>query len=157
MKDVLSLLQMHKTFWHSFFGQLQFGNIHTLYPQHVNLPIITCGFLAKARDWDIVSIPPTITAAEQKKYSESLSVAPARPWYYSVSSYSLPPTTTLYKWKATYLYKNSLYFSTPDLPRPLKPYNWVLTDPGYFLFTVQRVTGRIYSLQLNSAAKIQEF
>lgn len=74
MKDVLSLfLQMHKTFWHSFFGQLQFDNIHTPSPQHIHLPIITCGFLAKARDWDIVSIPPTITAAGQIEYN-NLSV-----------------------------------------------------------------------------------
>jgi len=51
MKYVLSLLlQMHKTFWHSFSGQMQFDNIHTLYLQHINSPIITCGFLAKARD-----------------------------------------------------------------------------------------------------------
>lgn len=26
-----------------------------------------CGFFARARDWDIESIPPTITATEKKK------------------------------------------------------------------------------------------
>lgn len=30
-------------------------------------PIITCGFLARANDWAIMSIPPTITTDERKK------------------------------------------------------------------------------------------
>lgn len=34
-------------------------------------PITMCGFLAKASDWDIESIPPTITAAETKQTQTS--------------------------------------------------------------------------------------
>lgn len=30
------------------------------------LPITMCGFLANTRDWDIISIPPTMTAGKRK-------------------------------------------------------------------------------------------
>lgn len=85
-----------------------------------------------------MSIPPTITAAGQIQYSESLSVAPASPLHHSVSFYSLPPTT-LHKLKTTYLYEHSLYFSTPDLPKAVKPYTKDLTGPEYFIFTVEEL------------------
>lgn len=46
-------------------------------------PITICGFLAKASDWDIESIPPTITAAETKQThngdSQSSHWASAKP------------------------------------------------------------------------------
>lgn len=37
-------------------------------------PMTICGFFARARDWDIESIPPTITATEIKEYRKEILI-----------------------------------------------------------------------------------
>lgn len=72
-----------------------------------------------------------------------------------VSSHSLPPTTALDQLKVCFLCENSLYFHTPDLPRPLKLYTEALTSLKQTVFHSSRATDRIYSLQPNSDAESQ--
>ena len=40
---------------------------HDIIDLSMLLPMTICGFLANTKDWDIISIPPTITAGTEVK------------------------------------------------------------------------------------------